>query len=252
MDYFKTMLQRRCRTDRLLSTTRSTSSQELQTTDTTYSTRGGLTKQSITQIDYAYLRSDNNKHYATVLTMFESITGLGYATVVPYKGVNTEAVKAILRFIVENGLQSTIQSDGENAIKELQSEITRTLPHVKSQIQETSAHTVHYSITCYITPHGYSTDIYDTTTERLATRETGIDPTTRTSLHLEKRSTSRPKFLVQEQKYEAIWIGRDTTTGQHITLTTEFGKQISRKHSQITKGAAVRQNTTTQSHIDRR
>eukprot|EP00971_Amphidinium_carterae_P315285 6266568-Amphidinium_carterae.1 len=32
----------------------------------------------------------------------------------------------------------------------------------------------------------------------------------------------------QEQKYEAIWIGRDTTTGQHITLTTEFGRQLAR------------------------
>eukprot|EP00971_Amphidinium_carterae_P291284 5783322-Amphidinium_carterae.1 len=47
--------------------------------------RGGLTKQSITQIDYAYLRSDNDNHFATVLTICESITGLGYATVVPYK-----------------------------------------------------------------------------------------------------------------------------------------------------------------------
>eukprot|EP00971_Amphidinium_carterae_P017374 342501-Amphidinium_carterae.2 len=28
----------------------------------------------------------------------------------------------------------------------------------------------------------------------------------------------------QEQKYEAIWIGRDTTTGQHITFTEEFGR----------------------------
>eukprot|EP00971_Amphidinium_carterae_P175044 3469955-Amphidinium_carterae.1 len=27
--------------------------------------RGGLTKQSITQIDYAYLRSTDDKHYAT-------------------------------------------------------------------------------------------------------------------------------------------------------------------------------------------
>eukprot|EP00971_Amphidinium_carterae_P157160 3115344-Amphidinium_carterae.1 len=32
----------------------------------------------------------------------------------------------------------------------------------------------------------------------------------------------------QEQKYETIWIGRDTTTGQHITLSPEFGKQLSR------------------------
>eukprot|EP00971_Amphidinium_carterae_P050611 996625-Amphidinium_carterae.2 len=81
-------------------------------------------------MDYAYLRSDNDKHYATVRTMCESITGLGYATVVRYKGINTEAVKAIVRFIVENGLQSTIlQSDGENAIKDLQAEITRQIPN---------------------------------------------------------------------------------------------------------------------------
>eukprot|EP00971_Amphidinium_carterae_P148579 2945823-Amphidinium_carterae.1 len=104
--------------------------------------RGGLTKQSITQIDYAYLRSDNNNnHYATILTMCESITGLGYATVVPYKGVNTEAVKTIVRFIVENGLRSTmLQSDGENAIKDLQSEIARQIPNVKMQTSPQYSH----------------------------------------------------------------------------------------------------------------
>eukprot|EP00971_Amphidinium_carterae_P302749 6015665-Amphidinium_carterae.3 len=32
----------------------------------------------------------------------------------------------------------------------------------------------------------------------------------------------------QEQKYEAIWIGRDTTTGQHSTLTEEHEKLLSR------------------------
>eukprot|EP00971_Amphidinium_carterae_P258299 5126931-Amphidinium_carterae.10 len=32
----------------------------------------------------------------------------------------------------------------------------------------------------------------------------------------------------QEQKHEAILIGRDTTTGQHITITEEFGKQLTR------------------------
>eukprot|EP00971_Amphidinium_carterae_P003745 74156-Amphidinium_carterae.1 len=67
--------------------------------------------------------------------MCESITGLGYATIVPYKGINTEAVRALLlllRFIVENGLQSTIlQSDGENAIKDLQNEITRQIPNLE-------------------------------------------------------------------------------------------------------------------------
>eukprot|EP00971_Amphidinium_carterae_P230905 4581956-Amphidinium_carterae.3 len=41
---------------------------------------GGLTKQSITRIDYAFLKNDNAKHNATVLTICGSITGLGYAT----------------------------------------------------------------------------------------------------------------------------------------------------------------------------
>eukprot|EP00971_Amphidinium_carterae_P297425 5908796-Amphidinium_carterae.1 len=34
----------------------------------------------------------------------------------------------------------------------------------------------------------------------------------------------KPYRKNQEQKYEAIWIGRDTTTRQHITLTEEGGK----------------------------
>eukprot|EP00971_Amphidinium_carterae_P225483 4472448-Amphidinium_carterae.1 len=73
--------------------------------------------------------------------MCESITGLGYATVVPYKGVNTEAVGAIVRFILENGLQSTIlQSDCENAIKDLQNEITRQIPNVKAQVSPQYSH----------------------------------------------------------------------------------------------------------------
>eukprot|EP00971_Amphidinium_carterae_P348617 6490595-Amphidinium_carterae.1 len=49
-----------------------------------------------------------------------------YATVVPNTGINPEAVKAISRSILENGLQNTIlHSDGEPAIIALQTEITR-------------------------------------------------------------------------------------------------------------------------------
>eukprot|EP00971_Amphidinium_carterae_P017447 344026-Amphidinium_carterae.1 len=51
---------------------------------------GGLTKQSITQIDYVFIKCDNDNLNAIVLTICESTTGLGYATVVPYKGVNSE------------------------------------------------------------------------------------------------------------------------------------------------------------------
>eukprot|EP00971_Amphidinium_carterae_P207315 4113292-Amphidinium_carterae.1 len=73
--------------------------------------------------------------------MCESITGLGYATVVPYKGINAEAFRALLRFIVENGLQSTIlQSNGENAIKDLQNEITRQTPNVKPKVSPQYSH----------------------------------------------------------------------------------------------------------------
>eukprot|EP00971_Amphidinium_carterae_P151194 2997739-Amphidinium_carterae.1 len=38
----------------------------------------------------------------------------------------------------------------------------------------------------------------------------------------------KPYRRNQEQKHEAIWIGRDTATGQRITLTEEFGKTLSR------------------------
>eukprot|EP00971_Amphidinium_carterae_P127518 2526631-Amphidinium_carterae.1 len=50
-----------------------------------YHQKGGLCKQRITQIDYAFLKSDNDRHHAKVLTMFKSTTGLGHATMVPYK-----------------------------------------------------------------------------------------------------------------------------------------------------------------------
>eukprot|EP00971_Amphidinium_carterae_P264764 5252021-Amphidinium_carterae.2 len=43
----------------------------------------------------------------------------------------------------------------------------------------------------------------------------------------------------QEQKYEAIWIGRDTTTGQHITLTREFGRLLTRTILRIRKAQQI-------------
>eukprot|EP00971_Amphidinium_carterae_P232338 4610321-Amphidinium_carterae.1 len=55
--------------------------------------KGGLLKQTIAQNDYAFLKSDNDRHNATVLMMCESTKGLGYATTVPYKGINQEVTK---------------------------------------------------------------------------------------------------------------------------------------------------------------
>eukprot|EP00971_Amphidinium_carterae_P228003 4522488-Amphidinium_carterae.2 len=155
--------------------------------------QGGLTKQSITQIDYAFLKSDNDNHNATMLTICESIAGLGFArvvyrkgatkdalkavtrfidyaayaflksendnrnatvlsicdsitrlgfaAVVYRKGATKDAVKAVTRYIVENGLRSTIlQTDGEPTIVELATEATRQLPYVKMQTSPTHSH----------------------------------------------------------------------------------------------------------------
>eukprot|EP00971_Amphidinium_carterae_P185049 3674557-Amphidinium_carterae.2 len=93
-------------------------------------------KQSITQIDFAFIKSDNDKHNAKVLTICESTTGLGYATVVPYKGLHPRALKAITRFLAEYRLQSTIrilQSNGEIAIIELLTETSRQLKNSSHQ-----------------------------------------------------------------------------------------------------------------------
>eukprot|EP00971_Amphidinium_carterae_P318689 6334590-Amphidinium_carterae.1 len=88
-----------------------------------------ITKQIITHIDHRFLKSDNDKQNSTVLTICESTTGLGCAMVVPYKGNNAETLETITRFIVENGLQTTIlQSDGEPAILEILTELGRQLP----------------------------------------------------------------------------------------------------------------------------
>eukprot|EP00971_Amphidinium_carterae_P059946 1185924-Amphidinium_carterae.1 len=38
-------------------------------------------------IDYAYIKCDNDKHKATVLTMCGSTTGLGFTTVQPKNGI---------------------------------------------------------------------------------------------------------------------------------------------------------------------
>eukprot|EP00971_Amphidinium_carterae_P258016 5121261-Amphidinium_carterae.3 len=46
--------------------------------------RGGLRNQKITEIDYAFFKSANDRYKATVLTMCESTTGLGHSTMVPY------------------------------------------------------------------------------------------------------------------------------------------------------------------------
>eukprot|EP00971_Amphidinium_carterae_P017936 353412-Amphidinium_carterae.1 len=238
--------------------------------------RGGLTKQSITQIDNAYLRSDNDKHYARILTMCESITGLGYATAVPYKGVNTEAVKAIVRFIVENGLQSTIlQSDGENAIKDLQAENARQIPNVKMQTSPQYCHQSQGVVERYhqtlltqkfaqlrmlkfslcqhyhLNPRNISSHnpllnhlLHHTSwlLNRYLRHNDGKTSYERNwnrpyqqpivafgeKVYIEKIMPENQKLYKRnkEQKYEAIWIGRDTTTGQHITLSTEFGKQV--------------------------
>eukprot|EP00971_Amphidinium_carterae_P350205 6491433-Amphidinium_carterae.1 len=88
-----------------------------------------------------------------------------------------------------------------------------------------------HSTIYYITPLGYSTGIYPTATERHHMRD-WKRPYNQPiinfgeKVYVEKLMPETQKLYRrnQEQKYEAIWIGRDTTTGQRITLTEEFGK----------------------------
>eukprot|EP00971_Amphidinium_carterae_P211728 4201355-Amphidinium_carterae.2 len=73
-----------------------------------YHKKGAVKEQSSTHIDYAFIKGDNDAYKATVLTMCETTTALGYATVVQKKGAVYDAIQAIKSFIVENGLQTTI------------------------------------------------------------------------------------------------------------------------------------------------
>eukprot|EP00971_Amphidinium_carterae_P335753 6471763-Amphidinium_carterae.2 len=231
MDYFKTMLQ-----DNLSTLTTSLEIDEHNLTHLPYRDwckrcvqgksksqhhqRGGLTKQSITQIDYAFIKSDTDtQRRCSDNLRIDNRTWLGYATVVPYKGINAEALKAKTPFIIENGLKSTIQqSDGEPASVELLTELARQLPHVKMQTSPPHSHQSQGL--------GYSTDIYAIATGNLLREKLEAIITFGEKVYVEKVMSENKKLYHrnESQKHEAIWIGRDTTTGQHITLTEEFGK----------------------------
>eukprot|EP00971_Amphidinium_carterae_P020453 402951-Amphidinium_carterae.3 len=228
--------------------------------------------------------------------MCESTIGLRYETVVPYKGINAEAlkgVKAITRFIVENGLQTTIlQSDGEPAILELLMELARQLPTRQSQgIVERYHQTLfaqlrtikfQFSQQCNIDPRNISSHnplinhlLHHTMwlLNRYLRHSDGKTSYVRNGKHW-KQPYKQPIIALaekvyvdklmpdnrklyrrnQDQKHEAIWIGRDTTTGQHITLTEEFGKVITRtvlrlpREQQIDRDLLLKVTTLTGEH----
>eukprot|EP00971_Amphidinium_carterae_P324167 6442012-Amphidinium_carterae.8 len=57
----------------------------------------------------------------------------------------------------------------------------------------------------------------------------------------------------QQQRYEAIWIGRDTITGQHITLTPELIWQTTIQNChETTRRTTDCQRPTAQGHITHR
>eukprot|EP00971_Amphidinium_carterae_P174128 3451458-Amphidinium_carterae.2 len=186
--------------------------------------------------------------------MCESTTGLGYATV-PYKGINPIAVKAITRFIVEDGLQTTIlQSDGESAILELLSvvltKLGRQLPHVNLQTAPQYSHQSQGVVEDYNVdarqissnsplmnhllhhmtwlPNRYLRHSDGKTSYERNWRQQYKQPIINFGEKVYVHKPMAPNVRLyqrnQEQKHEAIWIGRDTATGQHITLTKELGK----------------------------
>eukprot|EP00971_Amphidinium_carterae_P163255 3236840-Amphidinium_carterae.1 len=92
-----------------------------------------MQEQSVTQIDYVFIRGDNEQCRPTVLTMCVTTTGVGHATVVQRTGLSLSQEQITMpykrsrlkRFIVESGLQITIiQSDSEPSIIELFHDVT--------------------------------------------------------------------------------------------------------------------------------
>eukprot|EP00971_Amphidinium_carterae_P117327 2324161-Amphidinium_carterae.1 len=114
----------------------------------------GLHQQDIQQVPIYgdYIPEDQSQQQASIPRTLETSTALtqeesdNLTHVSPYRDwckecvqgkrrqqINVEAIEAITRFIVENGLQTPIlQSDGEPAILELLNELGRQLPHVKN------------------------------------------------------------------------------------------------------------------------
>eukprot|EP00971_Amphidinium_carterae_P126728 2510690-Amphidinium_carterae.2 len=123
-----------------------------------YPQKGGLRKQSITQIDYAFLMSDNDRHNATVLTMRKSTTGLGHATMVPYK------IKGSTKKRQQRSRDSLWRMDykpqcnqmeNEQSLHELLTELGRQLPHVKIQTapQHSLVAIIHKDLSNVVTKH---------------------------------------------------------------------------------------------------
>eukprot|EP00971_Amphidinium_carterae_P169845 3364999-Amphidinium_carterae.1 len=79
--------------------------------------------------DYAYIRGDSDKYKARILTMCETKTGLGFATVVPRKGAICDFIKAIKRVVVENGLHCNKQPFYNQTMKLPYLNYSRRLPN---------------------------------------------------------------------------------------------------------------------------
>eukprot|EP00971_Amphidinium_carterae_P051568 1015134-Amphidinium_carterae.1 len=159
-----------------------------------------------------------------------------------------------------------LQSDGENAIKDLQNEITRQIPNVKAQVSpqyspQSQGVVEHYHQTLTTTSsQNYNIDPRNISSHspllnhllhhtswllnRYLRHNDGKTSYERNwkrpyqqqivtfgeKVYIEKITAENQKLQRrnQEQRHDAIWIGRDTTTGQHITLSTELGKQLTR------------------------
>eukprot|EP00971_Amphidinium_carterae_P060017 1187662-Amphidinium_carterae.1 len=64
------------------------------------------------------------------------VAGVGIGLSAPHSNnaLQRVSIQAIKRFIIENGLQTTIlQSNGQPSIIELLNEVTRQMPHLRSQ-----------------------------------------------------------------------------------------------------------------------
>eukprot|EP00971_Amphidinium_carterae_P138899 2752827-Amphidinium_carterae.5 len=185
--------------------------------------------------------------------MAESITDMRNAVIVESKGADPYAVAEVKKFLLENGfITSILQSDGEPAIKSLQEKHLRLLRLQMSEQYGVSINDIkpNHPVFIWTVKHcAFLRNCYQIGQDGKSPYErtrgqkykSAIIAFGKTVLlqHQEPKNQKVPKRL-QPQWSFGIWVGRDSTTGCHVTPTTEgairatSGKRLVEKvHHQI-------------------
>eukprot|EP00971_Amphidinium_carterae_P200117 3971423-Amphidinium_carterae.3 len=199
--------------------------------------KGNLKSKSIIQMDYTFLKHQGEPGWrtklVTILTMVETVTGMSHAIIVENKGV-TQYGPEVKKFILDHGfINSVTQVDGESALKvcgdthqshhltQWKGWHTKLFNHLRLlrlQMSEQlgipiSRITTDHPIFPWMVKHvGLTHKIF----------QLGQDETILCQ-HKNHDSLKIPVRLEPQWSYR-IWIGRDTSNGNHLsdfTLTSE-------------------------------